>query len=187
MDGIIIMEVVLLIVSIICFVVSFLIPEKKPEGSGIDQELAKQEVHEMMEKEAEALREPIQNMAAEYTNYAINDALTKLDDVTNEKTFELTSYSDTVMRELKKEEEEVVLLHQAVKEERENLQKTVKEERESLQKTVTAAGKAAKVMRESVEKIRAMRPVEVSYGAGSVKIAPMASKVSEKNEKKQAK
>ena len=176
MDGIIIMEVVLLIVSIICFVVSFLIPEKKPEGSGIDQELAKQEVHEMMEKEAEALREPIQNMASEYTNYAINDALTKLDDVTNEKTFELTSYSDTVMRELKKEEEEVVLLHQAVREERENLQKTV-----------TAAGKAAKVMRESVEKIRAMRPVEVSYGAGSVKIAPMASKVSEKSEKKQAK
>ena len=91
------------------------------------------------------------------------------------------------MRELKKEEEEVVLLHQAVKEERENLQKTVKEERENLQKTVTAAGKAAKVMRESVEKIRAMRPVEVSYGAGSVKIAPMASKVSEKSEKKQAK
>ena len=65
---------------------------------------------------------------------------------------------------IKKEEEEVVLLHQAVKDEKDNLKKTV-----------VAAGKAAKAMRESIEKIQTMRPVQVSYGAGSVKIAPMTS------------
>lgn len=173
MDGVIIMEITLLVVSVICFAVSFLIPEKKQEGSGIDKELAQKEVHEMMEAEAEALREPIKNMAEELTHYAIDDALTRFDDAANEKLFELTGYSDTVMREIKKEEEEIVLLHQAVKEEKENLKQTV-----------SAAGKAAKVMRESVEKIRAMRPVEVSYGKGSVKIAPMASKVSEKKQAK---
>ena len=101
--------------------------------------------------------------------YAYDDVSTKLTDLTNEKMFELTGLSDTVMRELKKEEEEIVLLHQAVK-----------DEHASLKNTVTAAGKAAKTMRESIEKIHALRPVEVSYGAGSVKIAPMASKENEK-------
>ena len=42
MNSIEIMEIVLLVVSAICFVVSFLLPEKKQEGSGIDQELARQ-------------------------------------------------------------------------------------------------------------------------------------------------
>ena len=169
MDSIVIMEIVLLVVSIICFIVSFLLPEKKQAGSGIDQELARQEVHEMMEKETEAMREPLNAMATQYVTYAYDDASAKLSDVTNEKMFELTSLSDTVMRELKKEEEEIVLLHQAVK-----------DEHESLKSTVSAAGKAAKTMRESIEKIHALRPVEVSYGAGSVKIAPMASKENEK-------
>ena len=68
------------------------------------------------------------------------------------------------MRELKKEEEEIVLLHQAVK-----------DEKDKLKNTVVAAGKAAKAMRESIEKMQAMRPVQVSYGAGSVKIAPMTT------------
>lgn len=170
MSGIEIMEIVLLIVSVACFVISFCIREKKPEGSGINQELAMQEVHEMVERETEALREPIQNMATEYVTFAYDNAAKNLEDSANEKMFDLTSYSDTVMRELKKEEEDIVLLHQAVKDEEENLKKTV-----------VAAGKAAKIMRESIEKVQAMRPVEVSYGNGSVKIAPMASKVSEKN------
>ena len=170
MNEIAIMNIVLLIVSAICFVISFLIPEKKPEGSGIDQELAKQEVHEMVEREAEALREPLNSMALEYAGVALEAAVKNLDDASNEKFFEITNYSDTVLREIRKEEEEVVALHEAVK-----------EEKESLRETVAAAGKAAKSMRETVEKIQAMRPVEVSYGGGSVKIAPVASKVGDKS------
>jgi len=38
-----VMEILLLICSAVCFVISFLIPEKK-EGSGINQDLAKEEV-----------------------------------------------------------------------------------------------------------------------------------------------
>ena len=164
MGGIQIAEIILLVVSVACFVVSFLIPEKKREGSGIDQELAMQEVRGMMENEMENLREPLNKMATEYVGYAYDNVTKELDDTFNEKSFEFTNYSDTVMRELKKEEEEVVLLHQAVKDEKDNLKKTV-----------VAAGKAAKAMRESIEKIQTMRPVQVSYGAGSVKIAPMTS------------
>ena len=168
MDGIVIAGIVLLVFSAACFVISFCIPEKKMEGSGINQELAMQEVHEMVEREVENIREPLNNMATEYMGYAYDNASKSLMDAANEKMFEITNYSDTVLREIKKEEEDVTLLHQAVKDEDENLRKTV-----------VAAGKAAKVMRESIEKMQAMRPEEVSYGEGSVKIVPMASKVNE--------
>ena len=63
MDSIVIMEIVLLVVSAVCFIVSFVLPERKQEGSGIDQELARQEVHEMMEKEKEAKVAKIKNEA----------------------------------------------------------------------------------------------------------------------------
>lgn len=159
-----VVEIILLAVSAVFFVVSFLIPEKKQEGSGIDQELAMQEVHEMMESEMENMREPLKNMATEYVGYAYDNVSKELEDTFNEKSFEFTNYSDTVMRELKKEEEEIVLLHQAVK-----------DEKDKLKSTVVAAGKAAKAMRESIEKMQAMKPVQVSYGTGSVKIAPMTT------------
>ncbi|MBR6477408.1 MAG: hypothetical protein IKS85_03070 [Lachnospiraceae bacterium] len=164
MDAVTIMEIVLVIFSIACFVVSFVIKEKKPEGSGIDQEMARQEVREMLEQEKESLREPINNMATEYITFAYENAAKNIDDAANEKMFELTSYSDTVMREVRKEEEDLELIH-----------RSVQEEQEKLTKTVSAAGKAAKVLRETIDKIHTLRPVEVSYGAGSVKIAPMAS------------
>lgn len=166
MSAMVIVAAVLLVFSVVCFVVSFCIPEKKPEGSGMDPEMARQEVRELLEKEIETMREPISAMATEYVTYAYEDASKNLSDTANEKLFEVTTYSDTVMREIKKEEEDLALIH-----------KNTQAEQENLKKTVSAAGKAAKVLRESIEKIHTMRPVEVSYGAGSVKIAPMAANV----------
>ncbi|MBQ3905337.1 MAG: hypothetical protein II743_01080 [Lachnospiraceae bacterium] len=168
MNSVIIMSVVLLVVGAICFIVSFIIPSKE-EPKGIDEEEAKQQIHDLIEKQVNDLHDPMKELANNYVNFAYDGALNKLDDAANEKMFEITTFSDTVMREIKKEEEDVMQLHQAVKDEHENLQKTAE-----------AASKAARAMRESIERIQGMRPVEVSYGNGSVKIAPMASKLSEK-------
>lgn len=176
MDAVIIMEIVLVIFSVICFVASFVLKEKKPEGSGIDPEMARQEIREMIEQEKESLREPISNMATEYVTFAYDNAAKSIDDAANEKMFELTTYSDTVLREVRKEEEDLTLIHQSVQQEQENLTKTV-----------SAAGKAAKVLRETIDKIHTLRPVEVSYGAGSVKIAPMVQKSEENVGMKDAK
>ncbi len=139
MGGIEIAIIVILVFSVICFAASFCVPDKKQEGSGIDKELAMQEVHEMVEKEMENVREPLNEIATEYVQYAYDGAAKNIDDLTNEKMFELTGYSDKVLREIKKEEEDLVMLHQVMKDEGDNLRKTV-----------TAAGKAAKVMQDSI-------------------------------------
>lgn len=164
MTTIIILNVALLVVSAICFAISFIIPDKKPDESGIDQELAKEEVHAMVEHEKEALKEPLKAMAEEYASEAFSNASMELDEAVGEKIDQISEHSEQVLTQLRKEEQEAISLHQAVK-----------EERESLDQTVDAAGKAAKSMKESVEKVQNMRPIEITVGDGNVKISPMAT------------
>lgn len=165
MSAITIMEIVLLVVSIICFAVSFLIPEKKPEGSGIDQELAKEEVKEMVKQEVDNIRGHVDDVVKESMDYAMEKTERSLERLSNEKIMAVNEYSDSVMQEIHKNHEEVVFLYDMLN-----------NKHDSLKKTVAEASKAAKVMQDSVESIQSFRPVAVSYGEGSVRIAPLASK-----------
>lgn len=178
MDGMVIMGWILLIVSAICFVVSFLIPEKKPEGSGINQELALLEVQEMVRNEAENLWEPMGEMARECVEYAAEASAKTIEDFSNEKMHAINERADLLFQEMQGRQEEVGLLH-----------KVIGEEHDKLKETVAAASRAAQTMQESVKKIQSMRPVEVTYGKESVKIVPMASKTSDEsgNGRKQGK
>ena len=168
MSAITIMEIVLLVVSIVCFAVSFMIPEKKPEGSGIDQELAKEEVREMVKNEVESVRGHVDDVVRESMDYAMEKTERSLERLSNEKIMAVNEYSDSVMQEIHKNHEEVVFLYDMLN-----------NKHDSLKKTVAEASKAAKVMQDSVESIQSFRPVAVSYGEGSVKIAPLASKIKE--------
>lgn len=171
MTTIIVLNVTLLVISAILFVISFLIPDKKPDESGIDQELAKQEVHEMVEHEKELLKEPLKAMAEEYADEAFTNASMNLDEAVGEKIDQISERSQEVLTRIRKEEEDAVSLHQAVK-----------QERESLDQTVHMAGKAAQSMKESVEKVQNMRPIEISVGENNLKIAPMATSKPEEAE-----
>lgn len=165
MGALTIMEIVLLLVSIVCFAVSFLIPEKKPEGSGIDQELAREEVKDMVRQEVDNIRGHVDDVVKESMDYAMEKTERSLERLSNEKIMAVNEYSDSVMREIHKNHEEVVFLYDMLN-----------NKHDSLKKTVAEASKAAKVMQDSVESIQSFRPVAVSYGEGSVKIAPLASK-----------
>lgn len=171
MGALTIMEIVLLVVSIICFAVSFMIPEKKPEGSGIDQELAKEEVKEMVRQEVDSIRGHVDDVVKESMDYAMEKTERSLERLSNEKIMAVNEYSDSVMQEIHKNHEEVVFLYDMLN-----------NKHDSLKKTVAEASKAAKVMQDSVESIQSFRPVAVSYGEGSVKIAPLASKLQEERD-----
>lgn len=176
MSAITIMEIVLLFVSVICFAVSFLIPEKKPEGSGIDQELAREEVKEMVKQEVDNIKGHVDDVVRESMDYAMEKTERSLERLSNEKIMAVNEYSDSVMQEIHKNHEEVVFLYDMLN-----------NKHDSLKKTVAEASKAAKVMQDSVESIQSFRPVAVSYGEGSVKIAPLASKRKEEVPKQKAK
>lgn len=176
MSAITIMEIVLLIASLVCFTVSFLIPEKKPEGSGIDKELAKEEVKEMVRQEVDNIRGHVDDVVKESMDYAMEKTERSLERLSNEKIMAVNEYSDSVMQEIHKNHEEVVFLYDMLN-----------NKHDSLKKTVAEASKAAKVMQDSVESIQSFRPVAVSYGEGSVKIAPLASKRKEEVQEQEAK
>ncbi|MBP5223369.1 MAG: hypothetical protein J6Z35_09455 [Lachnospiraceae bacterium] len=159
-----VMEILLLICSAVCFVISFLIPEKK-EGSGINQDLAKEEVKGMVKEEVDAIRGHVEEVVDESMNYDMEKTERSLERLSNEKIMAVNEYSDTVMKEIHKNHEEVMFLYDMLNQKHDHLLKTVSE-----------ASKAAKAMQDSVDSFQSFRPVEVSYGDGSVKIAPVASK-----------
>lgn len=161
--GITVMEVILLIVSAACFVVSFLIPETKE--SGVDEELAQEEIRGLIRQEMEGIRGNVEELVGESMNYAMEKTERSLERVSNEKIMAVSEYSDTVMQEIHRNHEEVVFLYDMLN-----------TKQETLKKTVAEASKAAKTMQDTVESIQTFRPVEVSYGEGSVKIAPVAAK-----------
>lgn len=165
MSTVTVVEIILLIISLVCFVVSFLIPEKKPEGSGIDQELAREEVKEMVKQEVDNIRGHVDDVVKESMDYAMEKTERSLERLSNEKIMAVNEYSDSVMQEIHKNHEEVVFLYDMLN-----------NKHDSLKKTVVEASKAAKVMQDSVESIQSFRPVAVSYGEGSVRIAPLAAK-----------
>jgi len=166
------LEVALLAVSAGSFAVSFLLPDKKSEGSGIDQELAKEEVKvmikEAVDQEVGTIRQRVDGVVDESMNDAMGKTERSLEKLSNEKIMAVNEYSDTVMKEIHKNHEEVMFLYDMLN-----------TKQESLKKTVADASKAAKVMQDSIENMQSFRPVEVSYGEGSVKIAPMATKLKE--------
>lgn len=160
-----VMEIILLIVSAIGFVVSFLIPEEE-KGSGLNEELAQAEIKELVKQEMESIRGHVEEVVEESMSYAMEKTERSLERLSNEKIMAVSEYSDTVMQEIHKNHEEVMFLYDMLN-----------SKHETLKKTVTEASKAAKAMQDSVESFQTFRPVEVSCGDGSVRIAPLASKV----------
>ena len=70
MNSVIIMSVVLLVVGAICFIVSFIIPSKE-EPKGIDEEEAKQQIHDLIEKQVNDLHDPMKELANNYVNFVM--------------------------------------------------------------------------------------------------------------------
>lgn len=170
--GITVMEIILLIVSAIGFVVSFLIPENGEKTSGVDEQLAQEEIRGLITQEVDAIRSHVDDVVEESMTYAMEKTERSLERLSNEKIMAVNEYSDSVMQEIHKNHEEVMFLYDMLN-----------TKHETLKKTVSEASKAAKVMQDTVESIQTFRPVEVSYGEGSVKIAPVASRVTDEKPK----
>lgn len=160
------MEILLLIVSACVFVVSFVLPEKKPVGSGMDQELAKEEIKNLVAQQLEETKAHVEGLVDESMTYAMEKTERSLERLSNEKIMAVSEYSDTVLSEIHKNHEEVMFLYDMLN-----------NKHDLLKKTVVEASKAAKAMQDSVESFQTFRPVEVAYGEHAVTIAPLASKV----------
>ena len=109
-----ILEVILLIVGIVIFIGSFLLPAGRSDAGRIDTDAAKQEIHGLIEEEMKTVRAQV-----------VEKAERSLERLTNEKIMAVNEYSDTVLQEIHKNHEEAMFLYDMLNNKHANIKDTV--------------------------------------------------------------
>lgn len=103
-----IMEIVLLVLGIAVFVISFLVPEKKTER--VEAGMSEDEIRQVVRDEYEQTKDRMDDITDETVNYTMEKAERQLERITNEKMLAMGEYSDTILNEINRNHQEVVFL-----------------------------------------------------------------------------
>lgn len=140
------MEIALLVIGVIIFVVSFLLPGTTEKKTDIEIMAEKEEVHRMMEKELEDMQVTINEATNDTVEYAVDKAERNLEKISNEKIMAVNEYAGTVIEEIEKNHKEVMFLYEMLKDKQNELNNevrkadaTVKEIEEMSQAAQTAS------------------------------------------------
>ena len=137
-----ILEVILLIAGILIFIGSFLLPAGRTDAGGIDTDVAKQEIHSLIEEEMKTVRAQVQDKVEETSEDVVEKAERSLERLTNEKIMAVNEYSDTVLQDIHKNHEEVMFLYDMLNNKHANIKATVTK----MDKAVKAAEDKAKAI-----------------------------------------
>lgn len=119
------MEIVLLICGAAIFIISFFVPERK---GGADRQAADtEEISRISEEKLSETREKMYKMADEAFGYAREKTEDSLDRLSNEKMMALDEYSESVLRDIEKNHQEVVFLYDMLNEKSVDLKNTVRQ------------------------------------------------------------
>lgn len=138
------MEIILLIAGVIAFVVSFLLPAGKSD-TGEVKKLADEEIKILVAAELERIRGHVDDVVEESVGYAMEKTERSLERLSNEKIMAVSEYSDTVLKEIHKNHEEVMFLYDMLNDKHKNLKNTV-----------TEAAKTVKAVKESAKEAEAV-------------------------------
>ena len=166
-----ILEVILLIVGIVIFIGSFLLPAGRSDAGRIDTDAAKQEIHGLIEEEMKTVRAQVQDKVEETSEDVVEKAERSLERLTNEKIMAVNEYSDTVLQEIHKNHEEAMFLYDMLNNKHANIKDTVSK----VDKAVKAAedkvnnnGKILEMHRQGKSTVAIAR--ELGLGVGEVKL-----------------
>lgn len=120
-----ILEVILLIVGIVIFIGSFLLPAGRSDAGRIDTDVAKQEIHGLIEEEMKTVRAQVQDKVEETSEDVVEKAERSLERLTNEKIMAVNEYSDTVLQEIHKNHEEAMFLYDMLNSKHANIKDTI--------------------------------------------------------------
>lgn len=118
-------EVVLLVIGIIAFVASFVIPERKRALKEEDRSLGEAQIKELVDAQMQDAKERVSDMVDETITYAVEKTERSMERLTNEKIMAMNEYSDTVLGTIHKSHEEAVFLYDMLSNKQENLQEAV--------------------------------------------------------------
>ena len=121
-----ILEIIIGALGIALLVAGYVIPARKQEDESIET-FSRDQVHEMVNEEMDAVKGRIDDIVDETVQYAIEKTERSMDRLSNEKMMAVSEYSDTVLDQINKSHEEVVFLYDMLNDKHENLKETVAE------------------------------------------------------------
>ena len=119
-----VIEIIFLVLGVIVFIVSFLLPAGKKEDGENVAKISEDAIREMVDREIDGRKEKINEIVDETVSYSMEKAERSMERLMNEKMMSISEYSDTVLGEINKSHQEVVFLYDMLNDKHENL-KTV--------------------------------------------------------------
>jgi hypothetical protein len=154
-----VLEIVLLIIGGVIFAASFVIPVRKEEVSESARTLVKEEIETLVADEMNKIRSHVDDVVDEAVGYAMEKTERSLERLSNEKIMAVNEYSDTVLKEIHRNHEEVMFLYDMLNDKHTNLKNTVsevnraKKEFEETQKEVEVTKKEAEAVVQSFQRL----------------------------------
>ena len=121
------MEIVLLILGVVVFVASFIIPESQKEATEQHLELGEEKVKEIIDVQMKEAKIQLQDVVDETLSYAVEKSERSLERVSNEKITAVSEFSETVLGDIHKSHQEVMFLYDMLHDKQKNLFETAKE------------------------------------------------------------
>ncbi len=147
-----VMEIILIVLGLIVFVGSFLIPAGKSTDAPDSEKISEDIIRKMVGKEVEDAKSQISDIVDETITYAMEKTERSMDRLTNEKMMAVNEYSDTVLEEINKNHKEAVFLYDMLNDKHENLKSTVSEATKTVSE-VKQTVKDAEVLAKEMEDI----------------------------------
>lgn len=119
-----VIEIIFLVLGMIVFIVSFLLPAGKKEDAENAAKISEDAIRERVDREIDDRKEKINEIVDETVSYSMEKAERSMERLMNEKMMSISEYSDTVLGEINKNHQEVVFLYDMLNDKHDNL-KTV--------------------------------------------------------------
>lgn len=150
--------IVLLVVGVIIFAVSFFIPDKADRQTRKEKEKQQEEVRRMLEKELDSMKLRVNEATNETVEYGMDKCERSLEKLSNEKIMAVNEYSATIMDEMDRKHKEIMFLYDMLENKQVDIKNTVRKA-EATAKEVSDAAKEA----QQAESVQIQQPVEPVY------------------------
>ena len=104
-------EILLILLGVLAFIGSFIIPEKVSKKDSVDIKIQEEKIKEIVENEVKQASYQIEEKVDETVTAAIEKTERYMERVSNEKIMAIQEYSDTVLNQINKNHEEAVFLY----------------------------------------------------------------------------
>lgn len=166
-------QVLVMLLGIAVFIVSFIIPEKK--GNEYDEKKQKEQIKKLMDEQLKEAKKRLEESVDETVTDAVEKTERNLERVSNEKIMAVNEYADTVLKDINKNHEEAVFLYSMLNDKHDNIKNTVATVEQS-------AKEAKKAVHEVNQAQKAVMSVKEIYDAVERAEAESKTLVEEKAE-----